>query len=238
VWRWHRDSCLRHVKSGISSQISAVRQTRFDHPISLAPVNKTHKPPHINDKGRSGEEISQRDHGHNRKDLQPIRAWTWPFSMLPRARSHAQALPRAHPEHMSEPPSTELTCALKDHPRTHSTPLHAYRCWLDPVLSSGELCAARPSHLSVGHHGQPFLETPSLTRASRQCPRGAVKLLQARIEALPHWNNEITVDGLWPPATASRPSYQVNHSSMPCAYDFPDLPWSLSTHWPELSRRG
>jgi hypothetical protein len=51
-----------------------VRQTQLHPSISLDPVSKTHKPPHTNDKGMSGEEISQRDHGHNRKDLEPIRA--------------------------------------------------------------------------------------------------------------------------------------------------------------------
>jgi hypothetical protein len=110
VWRWHRDSCHRHVKSGISSRVSAVRQTRFHYSISLAPVNKTHKPPHINDKGMLGEEISQWDHGHNCEDLEPIRAWTWPLSAQPRAQrraqapEHALALARAHPERVSEPP--------------------------------------------------------------------------------------------------------------------------------------
>jgi hypothetical protein len=34
----------------------------------------TCKPPHTNDKGMSEEEISQQDHGHNLKDLEPIRA--------------------------------------------------------------------------------------------------------------------------------------------------------------------
>jgi hypothetical protein len=57
----------------------------------------------------SEEEISQWDHGHNRKDLVLIRAWTWPLSALPRARRRAQAperaleLARAHPERVSEP---------------------------------------------------------------------------------------------------------------------------------------
>jgi hypothetical protein len=36
--------------------------------------HKTCKPPHTNDKGMSGEEISQRDHDHNLKDLEPIHA--------------------------------------------------------------------------------------------------------------------------------------------------------------------
>jgi hypothetical protein len=56
----------------------------------------------------SGEEISQRDHGHNLKDLEPIRAWTLPLSTLPRAgrcaRRRALALARARPERLSEPP--------------------------------------------------------------------------------------------------------------------------------------
>jgi hypothetical protein len=45
---------------------------------------------HTNDKGMSEEEISQRDHGHNLKDLEPIRAWTRPLSALPRARRCAR----------------------------------------------------------------------------------------------------------------------------------------------------
>ena len=50
-------------------------ETNQLHPsISLDPVSKICKPPHTSDKGISGEEISQRDHGHNLKDLEPIRA--------------------------------------------------------------------------------------------------------------------------------------------------------------------
>jgi hypothetical protein len=49
-----------------------VRQTQLHPSISLDPVSETCKPPHTNDKGMSGEEISQRDHGHNLKDLEPI----------------------------------------------------------------------------------------------------------------------------------------------------------------------
>jgi hypothetical protein len=51
-----------------------MRQTKLHPSISFDPVNKTHKPPHTNDKGMLGEEISQWDHGHNREDLGPIRA--------------------------------------------------------------------------------------------------------------------------------------------------------------------
>jgi hypothetical protein len=114
--------------------------------------------------------------------------------------------------------------AFKSHPRTRNTSLHACPHCPGPVLSSGKLCAARPSHPNAGHHDQPFLETPSLTRALGQLPRGAVKLLQARIETLPHRNNEITIAGLRLPATARRPGYQVNHSTIPCSHDLPDLP--------------
>jgi hypothetical protein len=57
----------------IFSLCAVVRQTRFLPSLSLDPVSKTCKPPHINDKGKSEEEISQRDHGHNLKDLEPIR---------------------------------------------------------------------------------------------------------------------------------------------------------------------
>jgi hypothetical protein len=164
VWRWHRDLCPRHVKSRVLAWIHAVRQTRFDHPISLAPVNKIYKPPHINDKGSSGEEISQRDHGHNREDLEPMSTWTWPLSTLPRARRRAQAperalvFPRARPERVSEQPSAELARALKDHPRARHTSLHACSHCPDPVLSSGELYAASQATRALGHRGQ---ATPS-----------------------------------------------------------------------------
>jgi hypothetical protein len=49
-----------------------VRQTKLHPSISFDPFSKTHKPPHTNDKGMSGEEISQWDHGHNREDLESI----------------------------------------------------------------------------------------------------------------------------------------------------------------------
>jgi hypothetical protein len=244
VWRWHRDSCPRHVKSRILSRIHVVRQTLLEHPISLVPVNKIYRSPHTNDKGKSGAEILQRDHGHNREDLEPMGAWKWPLSALPRARCRAQAtertlaLLRTRPERMSERPSIELAHIFKSHPRTRNTSLHACPHCLDPVLSSSKLCAARPSHPNAGHRGQPFLETPSLTRASGQLPRGAVKLLQAKFETLPHRSSGIPIVGLRPPATARRSGHQVNHSSIPCTHDLPDLSWSSLTHWIVLCRRG
>jgi hypothetical protein len=48
-----------HVKPRIFSLCSAVRQTQLHPSLSLDPVSKTCKPPHTNDKGMSGEEISQ-----------------------------------------------------------------------------------------------------------------------------------------------------------------------------------
>jgi hypothetical protein len=145
------------------------------------------------------------------------------LDVVPRRQS-ALALLRARPEHMSEQPSAVLARAFKSHPRTRNISLHACPHCPGRVLSSGELCAARPSHPNASHRGQPFPETPSLTRASGQFPRGVVKLLQARIETLPHRSSEITIAGLRPPATARRPGHQVNHSSIPCTHDLSDLP--------------
>jgi hypothetical protein len=144
--------------------------------------------------------------------------------VLPRARCRAQAAERARPERTSEQPSVVLARAFKSHPRTRNTSPRAFPHCPGLVLSSGELCAARPSHPNDGHRDQPFLEIPSLTRASRQFPRGAVKLPQARIDTLPHRNSGITIAGLRPPATARRPGHQVNHSLIPCTHGFPDLP--------------
>jgi hypothetical protein len=124
---------------------------------------------------------------------------------------------------MSERPSAALARALKSHPRTPNTSLCACPHCPDPVLSSGELYDALPSHPNAAHRGQPFLETPSLTRSPGQLPHGAVKLLQARIETLPHRSSGITIAGHWPPATARRPGHQVKHSSIPGTHDLPDL---------------
>jgi hypothetical protein len=84
--------------------------------------SETCKPPHTKDKGMSGEEISQRDHGHNLKDLEPIRAWTRPLSALPHAR-HCARHQSAHwrlPAHVSSAcqtlPSATLAHAYKASP--------------------------------------------------------------------------------------------------------------------------
>jgi hypothetical protein len=85
-----------------------VRQTLLKHPIYSVLVNKIHRSPHTNTNGKSGDEILRRDHGHNRKGLEPMGALKRPLSVLPRARRRAQeaeralALPRARPERMSE----------------------------------------------------------------------------------------------------------------------------------------
>jgi hypothetical protein len=168
VWRWHRDLCPRHVKSRILSWISVVRQTWFEHPISLAPVSKIYKPPHTNDKGRSGEEILQRDRGLNCEDLGPMSAWTWPLSALPHARRRAQAAERALAllrtclERVPEQPSAELASALKNHPRTRHTSLHTCPRCPNPVHSSSELCAASQATWALGRRGQ---ATPAYLRS-------------------------------------------------------------------------
>jgi hypothetical protein len=172
VWRWHRDSCPRHVKSRILPQIHAVRQILLEYSISSVPVNKIYRSPHTNDKGKSGAQILQRDHGHNREDLEPMSAWKWPLLALPHARCRAEAaeralvLLRACPDHMSEQPLAELVRAFKSHPLTRNTSLHACPHCPNPILSSVELCAAHLSHPNDDHRGQPFLEISSLWTAS------------------------------------------------------------------------
>jgi hypothetical protein len=81
-------------------------------------------------------------------------------SMHWRSPAHTTSACQSHP-------SVVLARVLKDHPWTRHTSLFAYLGRPDPVLSSGELCAARPSHPSAAQCDQPFPETPSLTRASR-----------------------------------------------------------------------
>jgi hypothetical protein len=179
VWRWHRDLCPRHVKSRILSQISAVRQTWIEHPISSAPVNKIYKLPHTNDKGRSDEEILQRDHGLNREDLGPMSAWTWPLSALPRARRRAQAaeralaLPRACPERVSEQPSAELTHALKTHhgrATLHSTLAPAVPT-PSLALASSAPPAKPPEHSATV--AKPLQPISPRSRASASFPRAS-----------------------------------------------------------------
>jgi hypothetical protein len=127
--RWHRDTWSGHVKPGIFSLCSVVRQTQLHTSISLDRVSKTCKPRHTNDKGMSGEEISQRDHGHNLKDLEPIRAWTRPLSALPRARRCARRQsahwhsPAHAPSACQSLPSVALARAFKTTPGApHLTP--------------------------------------------------------------------------------------------------------------------
>jgi hypothetical protein len=128
--------------------------------ISLDPVSKTCKPPHTNDKGMSREEISQQDHGHNLKDLEPIRAGTRPLSALHRARRSArrQSAHWRSPAHALSAcqslPSAALTPTFKATPGRASPHPVLTLVGQTPLLSSGELPSARHHHLSLGHRGQ------------------------------------------------------------------------------------
>jgi hypothetical protein len=115
-------------------------------------------------------------------------------------------------------------------PWTRNTPFRTSPDFPDPALSSGELYAARPSHSSTGHRGQPSPEpldsfTVEPWSFSKQEPR-------------PCLTSEITLARHRPPATARRPGYQVHRCQIACSYDFPDLSWSSPTHWIELFRCG
>jgi hypothetical protein len=74
----------------------------------------------------SGEKISQWDHGHNLKDLGPIRAWTWPVSAclvldaVPRRQSSHWRSPAHTPSACQSHPSVVLTRAYKTTPRRAS----------------------------------------------------------------------------------------------------------------------
>jgi hypothetical protein len=141
-------------------------------PLYLLIVSKTCKHPHTNDKGMSEEEISQWDHGHNLKDLEPIHAWTRPLSALPRARrrarrqsahwrlpAHARALVRA-------PPSAMLARAYKAFPGVPHlapcSPSPARRPSLAPASSLPPAIATRASATMAS----PLQSLPSHARRS------------------------------------------------------------------------
>jgi hypothetical protein len=108
----------------------------------------------------SGEEISQRDHGHNLKDLEPIRAWTRPLSALPRARRCARRQsahwrsPAHAPSACQNLPSAALARAFKTSPGRASPHPVLTLAGQTPLLSSGELSSARHHRPSLGHRGQ------------------------------------------------------------------------------------
>jgi hypothetical protein len=70
-----------------------------------------------------------------------------------RSPSHTGAPPRTPRARVR---ATELARALKDHPRACNTPLHAYPRCPDPVLSSGELCAAWAPAITDSHFQRPL----------------------------------------------------------------------------------
>ena len=134
------------------------------------------------------------------------------LNAVPRRQSTHWRSPAHTPSACQSHPSTVLARALKDHPRTRLTSLLAYptdqTLSLAPVSSAPPARATRAPATATSHFQRP----PSLTRASGKLPREAVKLVQARIEALPHRDSKITVARLRPPTTARRLSYQVSHS--------------------------
>jgi hypothetical protein len=85
-----------------------VRQTKLHHSISLAPVNKTHNPPHTNDKGMSGK----------RSLNMAIIAKIWSQSVLELDLSlHClllDAVPRHQSAHWRSPAHTPSAC--QSHP--------------------------------------------------------------------------------------------------------------------------
>jgi hypothetical protein len=144
---------------------------------------ETARLPHINDKACIREQILHSDLAQICEDMRPIGVRTRAEEIVPRARPRLTCPVHAGPRARSGPrPPVHRARAFKSHPRTRNTSLHACPHCPGLVLSTGELCAARPSHPNADHHGQPLLETPSLTRAPGQLPRGAVKLPQARID--------------------------------------------------------
>jgi hypothetical protein len=64
-----------------------------------------------------------------------------------------------------------------------------------------------------------------------------VKLPEPLDRAPPHRRCRIDVAELRPTADARRPSYTVSRSSIPCAYNTSNLPWSSSCGLIELYRR-
>jgi hypothetical protein len=115
----------------------------------------------------SGEEISQRDHGHNLKDLEPILAWTRPLSVLPRARRCA----RRQSDHSRSPvhapsacqsfPSAALARAFKATPGRASLHPVLTLTGQTPHLSSGELSSARHHYPSLDNAASSIQPRPS-----------------------------------------------------------------------------
>jgi hypothetical protein len=147
-----------------------VRQTQLHPSISLDPVSETCKPPHTSDNGMSGEEISQRDHGHNLKiwsqsalehDLS-LRCLVLDAVPDARARTGARqrtprVLVRASPRPRSPAPLKPPSGVPHLTPRSPSLARH-------PSLSSGEPPSARHHHPSIDHRGQ----LPPITSKPRQ----------------------------------------------------------------------
>jgi hypothetical protein len=85
------------------------------------------------------------------------------------------AEPRRSPAHTPSAcqshPSAVLTRAFKSTPGRASPHSALTLAGQTHPLSSGELCATRPSHPSAGHRGQPFPETFCLTKPLDSFPK-------------------------------------------------------------------
>jgi hypothetical protein len=84
---------------------------------------------------------------------------------VPRRQSAHWRSPMHTPSACQSHPSAVLACTFKTTAERASPHSVLTIAGQTHPLSSGELCATRPSHPSAGHHGQPFLETFSLNQA-------------------------------------------------------------------------
>jgi hypothetical protein len=116
-----------------SGRVPWTRQTRFLPSLSLDPVSKTCKPPHIDDKGMSEEEISQQDHGHNlifgaNSRLNSTSLYATSCSTPCQALERALAFACARPERLSEPRPRPCSPAPIKPPRARLTSPRAHHC--------------------------------------------------------------------------------------------------------------
>jgi hypothetical protein len=100
------------------------------------------------------------------------------------------------PERVSEQPAAELARALKNHPRTRHTSLHACPRYLDPILSSSELYTAHQGTRALGRRGQ---ATPAHLRSIScldKLPQSPVELPEARNRTLHRRRSSSTIAGV------------------------------------------
>jgi hypothetical protein len=142
---------------------------------------------------------------------------------VPRRQSAHWRSPAHTPSTCKSHPSAVLTCAFKTTPRRASPHSALTLAGQTPPLAPASSVPPARATRAPATVASLFLETFSLNRALGQLPRRAVKLLQARIEALSHQNSKIIVAGLRSPAATRRPSNPVSHSPIPRTHVFLDL---------------